>query len=159
MRCPETDNQEFLLAYCAGRLGSRETAKLEAHLAQCAACRFACEGQTAVWKALDEWEAEPVASDFGARLLARIASEEPTGWRRWWSEWRQAFAARPVAAALAVLFMMVAGFWLLPQGAPREPRADAAFVREIEIIEATLDDLEMVKELSGGDRPEGAQSL
>lgn len=159
MRCPETDKQELLVAYCAGRLGSRETARLEAHLAECEACRLACEAQAAVWEALDGWEVEPLASDFDARLLARIASEEQPGWRRRWREWLRAVAARPAVPALAALFMVVAGFWLLPRGAPPEPRADAALVREIEIIEATLDDLEMVKELSGGDRGESARSL
>lgn len=159
MRCPETDKQELLVAYGAGKLGARETAKLEAHLAECEACRQACAAQRAVWKALDGWEAEPPARDFDARLFARIANEEPARWRFRWREWLRAWTARPAVPALAALCMVVAGFWLLPRGAPPEPRADAALVREIEIIEATLDDLEMVKELSGGDRLEGARPL
>lgn len=160
MRCPAvTDNQEMLVAYCSGRLDSGETAKLEAHLAECGACRFACEAQAAVWKALDEWEAEPVTRDFDARLYARVAREGQAGWRFNWREWWQPFALRPAVPAFAALAIIVASVWLLPTGAPREPRADAAFDRDIEIIEATLDDLEMVKELSPGDRLEGAHSL
>lgn len=109
MNCP-LENQEGsaqLLAYTAGKLDGRTRLALESHLESCAGCREFVRGQSAVWSALDLWEAAPVSADFDRRLYQRIARQVP-----WWdmllAPLRPAFRhALPVAAAAAVVLTAV----------------------------------------------------
>src|SRR5258707_7241735 len=113
MRCPiETqENAELLLSYSARRLNSESTAILEAHMLLCPACREFRDGQQALWKTLDQWEARPVSPDFDRRLYRKIEEQEQLSW------WRRTFGplgsmlwqpALPLAATACLV--MVAGF-------------------------------------------------
>ena len=77
MKCPiETrENAEVLLAYCSRSLDAERTAILDDHIRICPGCREFVEGQRALWKALDAWEATPVSADFDRRLYQRIQKE------------------------------------------------------------------------------------
>lgn len=90
-----------------GPLPSGEQARLDAHVAACAACAEALADQRAMRAALAATTAEPVTTHVGARVMATLREEAraatPTApwldvldWRRW--TWRLA----PLAAALAL---------------------------------------------------------
>jgi anti-sigma factor RsiW len=142
MRCPiETrETADVLLAYCARRLDAEAAAALERHMASCAACREVYEGQRAVWKALEDWEAAPVTPDFDRRLYGRIEREASAPW------WRAALPpgglmrrVLPIAAA-AGLLVMAGG--LIDNG-PSPDMARSETVR-VDQVERTLEDLELL---------------
>jgi anti-sigma factor RsiW len=154
MNCPiqHGETSEILLDYCAGKLGAEQSAALEAHLQSCTDCAAVVEAQRSVWNALGEWEATPVSADFDRKLYARIEGDsernwfvrlvdrlfvEPLGWR----------PAVPVAAAAIGVIAIV----LLQNPAtkptvvpPSQPRVESV---DIEQIERTLEDLEMLKQI------------
>ena len=80
MNCPieSPEGPALLLAYGSRRLDAHAAAALEQHLESCSACREFVAGQSAVWNALDLWEAAPVSPDFDRRLYRRI--EEQVAW-------------------------------------------------------------------------------
>jgi len=146
MKCPsESPENGLLLEYCSGRLAPPAAAALDRHLESCPRCARECARQRAVWNALDLWEAEPVTPDFDRRLYRRLEAGRSAAW------WRRIVPpsllrpALPLAAAAALL---LAGVWLQrPAGVrtapPAEPRAQAM---ELEQVERTLDDLEMLRQ-------------
>jgi len=83
MNCPmESHNPEMLVAYAAGELDAATAEAFERHMAECAGCRSVAGEQTALWKALDAWEAPPVSLDFDRRLYRRIDEEAGVSWRQ-----------------------------------------------------------------------------
>jgi anti-sigma factor RsiW len=152
MRCPiETqENAELLLSYSARRLNPESTSILEAHMELCPACREFRDGQHALWEALDQWEARPVSADFDRRLYRKIEEQEQLGW------WSRVFGSmRPMMlrpalplAAMACL-VLVAGFIIDEPGKMPAPAAESSpVVREVEQVERTLDDLEMLRQFN-----------
>lgn len=155
MICPINPNQkaEMLLDYCGRSMEPARAAEFERHMEECAECRRLVEAQAAVWTALDGWTPAPVSPDFDVRLYARIAQEDAApGWRKWL---RRVFSpavpvaiwkpAVPLAAACAVL---VCGFLIRmpgPQNAGQQMRADKV---DIEQVEKTLEDLDMLTPVS-----------
>lgn len=141
------EGAELLVDYCAGSLGPARAAELERHVAGCPDCRDLVEAQRAVWETLDRWTPPVVSRDFNQRLLARVATEEQSGWRMWlpgvfrpavpYSIWKPA----ALAAACAVL---VVGFLVRPphQNEP-VPQVDAERV-DIEQVANTLEELDML---------------
>jgi anti-sigma factor RsiW len=161
MSCPmENRESEVLLAYCAGSLEATRSAMIEEHMRACPACREFAEGQQAVWKALDGWEAAPVSEDFNRRLYARIEKEVS-----WWDLILRPFRpltmrhGLPIAAAAGVVIM--AGF-LLDRPAAMNPAAPqtSAHVESVasEQADQTLSEMEMMRELNRLVHPEGADS-
>ena len=161
MRCPvETESAEILLDYCARSLDAETTAIVEAHIQQCESCRRFRDAQSMVWEALDTWEAAPISPDFDRRLYQRMAQE---GRGSWWQRWLaplRVLTARPAIPAMAAACLLVVGGLLLeyPKGVPL-PARDSAQAREAEQIESTLDDLQMLKDMSALERQEGAKTL
>jgi len=155
MRCPMESGKgaEMVLALAAGRLDVAERETFEQHMAECEACRRMAEAQTSVWSAMDEWAAPAVADSFDARLMARIATPEP---RRWWQlgwdfGWRPAL---PVGAACLALL----GVFLLhnpwPQVVPPvKPVAQVQQTVDVDQVESTLDDLDMLNQLDAPASP------
>jgi hypothetical protein len=152
MRCPiETqENAELLLSYSARRLNPDSTAILEAHMELCPACREFRDGQRALWEALDQWEARPASPDFDRRLYRKIEEHEQQGW------WARVFGSmRPMMlrpalplAAMACL-VLVAGFIIDEPGKMLVPSAEVPqAVHEVEQVERTLDDLEMLRQFN-----------
>lgn len=151
MRCPiETqENAELLLAYCARRLDLETMHLLERHMHCCPACQAFREGQEAVWKALDSWEALPVSPDFDRRLYRRIDQEASSPW---WSRFsrplRPLLMRQGLPLAAAACLVMMAGI-ILERPAELsvpEPQAQVETVRA-EQVENTLKDLEILRQL------------
>jgi len=147
MTCPiETrENAELLLDYCARKLDAETTRLLERHMQGCPACREFRAGQKLLWDALDAWEAMPVSGDFNRRLYRRIEEESRAGWRQRlmaWASWRPAL---PVAAAAC---LVLAGSFILRNPAVVPDVSPEAVVTEVEQVERTLDDLEMLRQLN-----------
>jgi len=151
MRCPiETrENAELLISYSARRLDPESTAVLEAHMELCPACREFRDSQRALWEALDQWEARPISPDFNRRLYRKIEEQERLGW------WARIFgSARPMLlrpalpwAATACL-VLVAGFIIDNPARIVAPGAESPQVREVEQVERTLEDLEMLRQFN-----------
>ncbi len=99
-----------------------------------------------MWRALDEWEAPPVAHDFDQRLYARIGNEVS-----WWDRlWRPVFLRRglPVAAAAAAV---IAAVLMVRPGAAPEPVAPRSAVVDTvspDQAEQALQDMETMREFS-----------
>ncbi len=147
----------LLLDYCAGSLMAERVTLLEAHIEDCRECREAVTAQNSVWQALDAWEPVAVSPDFNRRLYARIEEEDRTqsplrlwlrGFAVRWSPfpWR---AAVPVAAACVALVAVLLIEPLVPVHSPARDDSAAKVERiDAEQLERTLDDLEMLKQLS-----------
>lgn len=151
MKCPiETqENAELLLSYSARRLNEESTAILDAHMQMCPACREFRDGQRALWEALDQWEARPVSPDFDRRLYRRIEEQEQLGWwARLFGPSRPVFLRPALPLAAAACLVLVAGFIIDDPARLVSPRVDSPQVREVEQLERTLDDLDMLRQFN-----------
>ena len=154
MNCPIEDRRpEILVAYAAGELDRETASALERHLADCAACRPVAAGQAAVWKALDAWEAPPVSPDFDGRLYRRIDE----GALSWWEFLTRPFRTMPLSQALPLTavagLLLIAGL-LLHRTGPTAPVASQHEVVGANQVESTLDDLDLLRQLSTADSAE-----
>jgi len=162
MQCPiqTTEHADILLDYSARRLSPATTAAFERHLLSCEACRKFASGQQAVWSALDSWEGIAPSEDFDRRLYARIGEFEQSGWwNRIWSRTSGPFSWKPVMPFAAACITLLAAFLLYsPSNTPVVPLRESSRVEtlEPEQVERTLEDLEMLKQLSS---TPGSQSL
>jgi len=163
MLCPiqNSDNAALLLEYCDRKLDPDTMDRLSRHIGQCPECSQTLAGQRLLWEALDAWEAAPVSLDFNRRLYARIESRQAAGW--WSNLFRPALPgsfrpALPVAAAcmavMAVLLFQAPGEMQL------QPQMSTEAI-DLEQVEKTLDDLEMLRQLGVAlpEQPAGPQSL
>jgi hypothetical protein len=151
MKCPiETkENAELLLSYSARRLNPESTAILEAHMELCPACREFRDGQRALWEALDQWEARPISPDFNRRLYRKIEEQEQLGWwARIFGSARPMFLRPALPLAAAACLVLVAGFIIDNPGRVAAPVAENPQVREVEQVERTLEDLEMLQQFN-----------
>jgi anti-sigma factor RsiW len=142
MTCPlQTEETDLLLDYSAGRLDSARAAALARHMEACQACAQFLTEQTAVWKALDEWEPAPVSMDFNRRLWQRIDAAAAVPWyKNLGAIWKPAI---PLTAAIAVI---AAGFLLDHPGA-RPTHVPSVTVQEANQVEQTLDDIQLLDQL------------
>ena len=156
MNCPIEDRRPaILVAYAAGELDRETAIALERHLADCAACRPVAAGQAAVWKALDAWEAPPVSPDFDRRLYRRIDEGVQLSW---WERLTRPFRPMPLRQVLpltaAAGLLLIAGL-LLHRPGPTAPVASQHEVVRANQVESTLDDLDLLRQLSTEDSAEG----
>ncbi len=107
MKCPfETaDGPGLLLTFSSGKLDTPTKKLLESHVESCAACREFVHGQSALWSALDVWEAPAVSLDFDRRLYRKIEQQVS-----WWDLFLRPFrpALRhtlPIAATSGIVIM------------------------------------------------------
>ena len=154
IECPLTSGPEhadLLLDYCNRRLAPELAETFERHLAACPACQAFAESQSAVWGALDAFEAMPISDDFDKKLFARIEREQQAGlltrlWIRLTADglpsWRPAL---PVAAALVV----AVGLWVRPTTGPTSNDTPSVKVEaaDAEQIEKALEDMEMLNQI------------
>ena len=157
MNCPMEARQgsELLLEYTGGRLEARAARALEAHLESCARCREFAQNQTAVWQALEAWEAEPVSMDFDRRLFARIEQAPASWWARLTGQMMH--HAVPVAAAGV---MILAGLMLERTAVtPVAPPQESAQVDVLgpEQVQSALDDMEMLRDFNHLVRADSAE--
>jgi predicted anti-sigma-YlaC factor YlaD len=109
-----------------GVLTPAERALLEAHAADCAACRACLEGGAEARRALALRKDAVVPAGFVARVSARIASDDSPSWLgaidwRRWTEW-----ALPVAVALVLVAAVVGSRGLVTAPSEAESAAPAA---------------------------------
>lgn len=149
MLCPvqSRENAEILLSYANRKLDPDTAAVLERHMAVCSECRRVAEAQQAVWSALDAWEAESVSPDFDRRLYTRIEAGEGTGW------WRRFVAPLRPMSWKPVMSLAAAGMTLLAVLLIRTPDSATPVPQRFETVEAeqverSLEDLEMLRQLS-----------
>ena len=159
MDCPSQSRNTagVILDYCAGRLTPDRAAAIEAHARLCARCREMLAEQTAVWKALEGWDAGPVSDDFDRRLYARIDAEEralnPI------EKWVRSLVARsspmswrtPVVVASACATIALAIMIDIPDGSRLAPPTGSQARTEhldIEQVERTLDDMNMLRQFA-----------
>lgn len=115
-----------------------------------------------LWLVLDEWEAPTVSGGFNRRLYERIERERGGGWlarllypagaRRW----QQAFSLAAACLVLVALLILK-----LPVAPTVHPAQKVESV-DIEQVERTLDDMEMLQQLNPAakvDKPSGMESL
>jgi len=147
MNCPlqTRDHAEQLLAYCSRKLDPQTTAILEKHIALCPACREFAAQQSAVWEALDSWEAAPVSADFDRKLYTRIERDAP-----WWQSLLRPFTVHwNVAASAAGVFVLLAAGLLLTHPVVTSPQPqEAAQVETVqpEQVEHALDAMDVLAE-------------
>lgn len=148
MRCPiQADKPEVLLDYCSRKLSPEAELSVGSHLTLCPECMSVVQAQWEVWEVLNGWEPDEVSSDFDERLFARIDDQ-----RRWWRfrTWK------PLSIAAACATALLAALLFNPEPA-REPAASGTAVTdssrietlEPEQLERTLEDMEMLRQLSG----------
>jgi len=112
MSCWRMEKQ--MLPYVDGRLKVSEQREVEAHLADCAACRLRVNEFRAVSGLLDELPQIEPSGAFDARVRARVAAEPVK--QSWWA----AFAPSP-RAALAASMLLLATIWIGSRPAPKMP--------------------------------------
>jgi hypothetical protein len=152
MKCPieRDDNAELLLSYSARRLDPERTAILEAHMEVCPQCREFRDGQRTVWEALDQWEARPISADFNRRLYRKIEEQEQLGWwERMFGAGRPMFLRPALPLAATACLVLVAGLFLTDNpGRIVTPSGETPQVREVEQVERTLEDMEMLRQFN-----------
>jgi hypothetical protein len=157
MRCPiETpENAGLLLAYCSRKLDPAAAAILEDHVRICPACREFADGQRAVWRALDSWEAQPVSADFDRRLYQHI-EQDISWWDRLLRPVRPLLVHRGLPITVAAAVLIVAGVLLeRPAGiAPISSRTAQTETVAPEQAERALIEMEMIREFSVILKPE-----
>jgi anti-sigma factor RsiW len=103
MSCGRMEKQ--MLPYVDGRLKVSEQRAVEAHLADCAACRLRVNEFRAVSGLLDELPQIEPSDAFDARVRARVAAEPVK--QSWWT----VFAPSP-RAAFAASMLLLATIWI-----------------------------------------------
>ncbi len=143
---------DLFASYAAGTLSAAEMAELESHMERCEVCGARAAAQKDVWAALDLWEPAAIADDFDRRLYGRIAAE---GGRKWWHFLLRpevSFSFRTAGPVAVACLALVAAFFYRSSGpgadAPRPPAISAPRNVNADEVERTLDDLEMLKQMS-----------
>src|ERR1700736_3633556 len=150
MRCPidTQDNADLLLSYSARRLNPESTAILEAHMEVCPQCREFRDGQRTLWEALDQWEARPISADFNRRLYRKIEEQDQLGWwERIFGAGRPMFLRPALPLAATACLVLVAGLMIDP-GRIVTTASETPQVREVEQVERTLEDMEMLRQFN-----------
>jgi hypothetical protein len=151
VECPAKARQgpQVLIDYCAGTLATDVAASVGRHVEQCEACREFCREQDEVWSALDAWEPEPVSAGFDARLGERLSEADR---REWWT-----WIWRPAIPVAAVAILVVAALLLRsPTGTNTPAGTKNADAIDVDQVEKTLDDIDMLKQLYLTSPPEAS---
>jgi len=159
-QCPiqARENAELLLAYCARKLDPQTAAVLEQHMENCPDCRAFGETQKQVWAALDAWEARPVSPGFDRRLYRTIEAEEHGSWRQRFLQPLMPLRLRPAFPLAAASVLAAAVLLLRAPEAVEFPEPAQAEMVDVERLEKTLEDLEMLRQLNLMARAEPAPS-
>jgi anti-sigma factor RsiW len=158
MGCPIEDGSgdELIVAYGARRLAPQQQIELERHLNTCSRCRQMAEAQRTVWSALDSWSPSVVSPAFDATLFRRIATEDRAEW------WRRLLPAnwpwRPTVPVSAACAALIAAFLLKSPVLHLQPQSESPPKFQIEQVEHALDDMDMLKQLSGESSSDKAHS-
>ncbi len=146
-QCPLTAGEqsaEVLLDFVSRRLEPEAAAVFQKHVDLCPACQAFVGTQSAVWQALDAFEAMPVSEDFDRKLWARIEREER---EPWWKRISGFDAIWKPAIAVAAMALVMLGLWMRPAPPPAGTASHAEMNLDVEQIDRTLEDMEMLREL------------
>lgn len=133
MSCKQFENH--LLSYLDGRASAVERREVEAHLADCAACRTRVEEYRRLWNMLDEVPAIEPSLGFDARLRQRIAAEpRPPLW---------SWFVPPPRLAIAVALLAVLSVWVSsrppvavePQTTAAQTDQDFRMIKDLRVLE------------------------
>ncbi|MCX6596102.1 MAG: zf-HC2 domain-containing protein [Acidobacteria bacterium] len=158
---------ELLLDYVAGRLDARRAAALEDHAADCEPCQQFIADQAVLWRELDAFTPAEISPGFDQAVFAQVAAHDRAPW--WVRGWRHVFAAgepgawRPAMALSAACAVVLTVALVRMPGALPSGRATVAHpaavdqavsaspveVRDIELAERALEDMEMLQVVSG----------
>jgi len=116
MKCEDVSKE--LIAYLDGRVNAAERAKVEGHLAGCAACRNRAEEMRKVSMLLGEVPAIEPSFGFDARVKQRVAAEPRQSWL-----WKLVPAPRPAFAVALLIALTVLVAKLPSNRAPVTPVA------------------------------------
>jgi hypothetical protein len=142
------ETTDLLLGYCARTLDAGTEAGLERHLLECGECRKLVNAQKAVWDALGEWEPVEVSADFDRKLFSRMEREERTPWWSYLLRPMRPFALRPALPLAAACLTLVAALVIRTPSVMDTPMQSKTEKVDIEQVERTLDDLEMLTQFS-----------
>lgn len=169
--CPVQGGESagLLLEFMDRRLAPDVSAQLERHILACDECRRVVDAQRSVWEALEDWEPERISSDFDHRLFARLDEEDRrsrgllAAARHALGRMFQSIPLRP-AIPVAAMCVLVMGVFLYqrPIGVdPSEAPATEAVAVDLEQVETTLADIDMLQQLGVGQADESSakQSL
>src|SRR5258707_14724705 len=112
MSCSRMEKQ--MMPFVDGRLKVAEQRAVEAHLADCAACRVRVNEFRSISGLLDELPQIEPSGAFDARVRARVAAEPVK--QSWWA----VFAPSP-RAALAASMLLLATIWIGSRPGPTAP--------------------------------------
>ena len=150
-------DQDLRIGYCAGTLNADLARAFELHMANCEACRRACDEQQAMWDILGDWEPGSIPEDFNRKVFKRIESWERQPWWKRWLGAAEVLQWRSVASFAAVAAMVVFLVMMRPKPAAESPRQGpkAAAAQKEEPVDANqleqaLEDLRMLRHLSAG---------
>ncbi len=152
MKCPlwHEDSADVLLDYSAGRLDKARAAALERHIETCDACAVFGVQQSALWSALDEWEPEPVSMDFNRRMWQKIDRLEAEPWYRRLADSLRLGAWKPVIPLAAAVVLVATAFVMDHSGnipvSPGVREANDVSITEVDQVERTLDDVQLLKQ-------------
>lgn len=165
LQCPVGLGQDpaLVLDYLDGRLSTESTVRVQRHLDHCADCRRVVEAQRAVREALDLWSPAEISPDFNQRFFNRLEIEEqgrPGAWRALVAALSRAFTLRPLIPVAATC-MLVLGVWMYER--PVQPDTDARVEPaseqvDVEQVDRTLADMEMLQQLGVIGRAESGES-
>jgi hypothetical protein len=107
-----------------------------------------------IWSELDKWQPAPISEDFDRKLYARIDRDDR---RSWWQRFVAAAGVlvegKPAVSIAVACLIIVIGIILRPpeKANPAAPQQESLRleVLEPEQVERGLEDLEMLKQLSG----------
>jgi anti-sigma factor ChrR (cupin superfamily) len=144
--------EENLIAYLDGKATAAERRAVEAHLADCAACRARAEEFRAVWNVLDDAPEHALSPSFDARLRQRIAAEAP---RRWFDGW---LPQPRLAFALSLLLALAVWIGKLPGPAPdvtAQNDEEFKMIQELQVLEDldVLANFEVLSNAEAATRP------
>ena len=150
MNCEQL--QETLVAYLDIKAKPSERRQVEAHLAECAACRGRAEEFQLLWGVLDELPAVPPSPAFDAAVRARVAQEPRRA--SFWSGVRPSPRLAFAGTALVVLSLWLSSS--VPparqQVATAQPGSEAEFrmIKDLPVLEDydVLADFDALSDLS-----------
>ncbi len=159
------DVADLLLEYCARKLDAGKAATVEIHLRMCESCQELVKAQRAVYESLDVWNGIEASPDFNRRMYARIEAEDRRSHLSRWASMLAArwspFSWRPAMTFAAACAMLAAALCirgpLHHQNVVQEPQAKIERV-DVEQVERTLQDLDMLKQLNPAVGPEANSS-
>jgi anti-sigma factor RsiW len=152
MQCPllHEDSADVLLDYSAGRLDKARAAQLERHMETCDACAAFGVQQSALWSALDEWEPEPVSMDFNRRMWQKIDLVKAEPWYRRLADALRLGVWKPVIPLAGAVVLVATAFVMDHRGtvpvAPSVTNPAAVSITEVDQVEKTLDDVQLLKQ-------------